>query len=91
MVNPNELAEPLEINRSESRFGYADDSLCAVRFEDRRLTDRRKPLNRPVCITLAGTGFEAAFNASYEDMEAMRDWLSTAMAAIEAQNAAEAA
>lgn len=78
MGNPNQLAEPLCIKPLDPK------ALCEIHFNDRRYTSLISPLERPVAITLSTSGFEAWFHASYEDMRAMRDWLSSAMAAMEA-------
>ncbi len=80
MANPNFLVERLSIKPDERA------ALSEIQLSDRRYVSGLKPLERPVSITLCNAGFEASFLASYEDMRAMRDWLTKAMVAIEAQD-----
>lgn len=77
----NELCEPLKIEHVVGRWPDVG-SLCEIEFSDRRQEHRSTV--RPVGIFLNGSAFNAAYNASREDLVAMRDWLNTAIDALPA-------
>lgn len=81
MPRPNELAEPLKIEKVSAKWP-GEGSLCAIDFADRRYSGVKR--ERPVTITLSGDAFEATYLAGYDDLVAMRDWLNTAISALEA-------
>lgn len=81
MPRPNELADPLKLELDPARWP-GEGSLSEMSFTDRRHCGVKR--ERPVTIALGNNGFEAAYLASYDDLVAMRDWLNTAISALEA-------
>lgn len=82
-MNPNQLCDPLKLRQDARR------ELCELSISDRRYVRARQ--ERPIAITLSNPAFEATYLASYEDLEAIRDIVVKALAAMDAQNEAEAA
>lgn len=80
MRRPNEITEPLKIDQQRETWPR-QGSLSAIEFSDSRYNSRAS--NRPATISISTDAGELCFLASYEDLIAIREWSSRAVAALD--------